>query len=412
MRTFAVVTAAALALCSTTRADTTVLPSGVRAFVYKHVRAKVPSSFGENGGIKEFAIRETLGASVIKSISDDTASAYEELHKIDSKLAENINLGQIDMEPTINVSANAFGLAWGLSDRVMIAVGVPVMSADVQLKGGYFNTGSVMAAASALKQHSNPDAKDKAHAMAQVLEQLPTIRGEHLQGVIVNEFGYKPIGHWSGQGVGDTQLFLQAKTYDGDRYDNGAKAGIEIPTGRKDDPDNLVDVPFGTGYFTSFVETIHDVQILPDTLMTTLSARYNYAFSANRTYRLSPSTSFPLTSDKETIHYKPGNSWILGAELSTKVWKSVGLSALYSVKNKGKDTIRGARTDYDYSILEHNTDSRTDTLEATLSFSTVDLFLRKKFPVPFKVGVTAARVVSGRNTERVNQASANFEMYF
>jgi hypothetical protein len=108
-------------------ADTNTLPRGVRAFVYKHVRAAVPSSYSNSGALQDFSLRETLGPSVIKSIGPDVASAYEELHKIDANLAENINLGQIDMEPEIRVQANAFGLAWGLSDRLMIAVGLPII---------------------------------------------------------------------------------------------------------------------------------------------------------------------------------------------------------------------------------------------------------------------------------------------
>jgi hypothetical protein len=393
-------------------ADTNTLPRGVRAFVYKHVRAAVPSSYSNSGALQDFSLRETLGPSVIKSIGPDVASAYEELHKIDANLAENINLGQIDMEPEIRVQANAFGLAWGLSDRLMIAVGLPIMQADVRIQGGYFNSGAVKNAASGLRSISNPLVQQKAKAMAQVLEQLPTIRGEHLQGVLTGEFGYKPIGHWSGNGIGDTQLFLQAKTFDGDRYDNGAKLGVELPTGRRDDPDNLVDIPFGTGYLGAFLESAHDLQLLADRLMLSAWARYNYTFPTERNFRLSPSRSFPLTSQKETIRYNPGNSYVLGAEISTKISRSFGLSTAVYSKTKSVDSIRGARSEYDYSILEYKSDSRSNTAEATLSFTTIDYFLRKKFPVPFKVGITASRVFSGKNTERIDQGSLNFDMYF
>lgn len=393
-------------------ADTSQVPTGVRALVYKHVEASVPLSYDSQGFTSDYSIREILGTNVITGISADVASAYNELHKVDAALAESVDLGKIDVTPEIKVKADAFGLAWGLSDRLMVAVGVPVMKASVTLSGGYYNSGAIANAAKQLRAITDPNVKDKATAFAQVLEQLPEIKGEYLEGVIVNNFGYKPVGNWYGSGIGDVQLFAQYKTYEGEKYKNALKFGVELPTGRTDDPDNLLDIPFGSGYYKTYLEAQNDYQIVDEYLALNVMGRYQYDWSADRTYRLRPSLSFPLTSDKENIHYKPGNVWLFGTELSTKLWKSVGFSTALSRKIKSRDSIHGARSNYDYALLEHGTDTRTDTLEATLSYSTVDLFLRKRFPVPLKIGATVSRVIAGRNTEQVNQTSLNFEMYF
>jgi hypothetical protein len=82
------------------------------------------------------------------------------------------------------------------------------------------------------------------------------------------------------------------------------------------------------------------------------------------------------------------------------------------VRTKNKDSIEGKRPDYDYDILESKTDAVIHKAEFAISYSTTDLFMKKKFPVPLKIGSTFSRVVSGINTERVNQLSLDFEMYF
>ena len=394
-------------------ADTEVLPAGARALVFKLTTAEVPGSYGLSGQTQDFSVRETLGVNVIQSISPDVKKAYQQLHDLAPQAAEAISLGKIDMTPEIKVKATTFALAWGLTDRIMIAAGVPIMKGDVAVHGGFITSDSIKNAATALRNiDGTADVKNRANALAQALEQLPTVSGENVQSVIVNDFGYKPVGSWTGSGIGDVQLFLQAKTYDGDFYKNGAKIGSVLPTGRTKDPDNLVDIPFGNGYFSPFVESIHDFYFWKEYLVLSVTGRYEYAMPASRTYRLSPSTDFPLTSMKEDIPYKPGNVWSASAELSTKLFNSFSIASSYTIKTKAKDSISGTSPTYNYSILEYKTDYQSREVEAGISYSTVDLFLKKKFAVPFKVGFSVTRVVAGRNTEQVNTSNLNFEMYF
>ncbi|NUM89113.1 MAG: hypothetical protein HUU37_07915 [Bdellovibrionales bacterium] len=381
------------ALPVTIWADTNVPPKNVRVLVYQYVNANVPGSFGSTGVEQDFSVKETLGTSVIKSISSDVAAAWDELHKVSPKLAEEINLGKVDLEPEIKIKANVLGLAWGLTDKLMVAVGAPIMSASVNVKGGYIDTNALKGTASALRAVTDPSVASKAAAFAQALEQLPTLRGEYLQGVIVNEFGYKPVGNWRGEGLGDTTVFAQYRFSNHDIFKHAVKGGAELPTGRKDDPDNLVDVPFGTGYVGSFVESLNDFYVWDDKLMLTGNAKYQINWRANREFRLAPSYDFPLSSWKETILYNPGDYWQVQGEIGSKVGYGVGFYTQYTIKNKGKDGIHGARGDYDYGILEHRTNSRTETWKSSITYSTVPLYMKGRFPVPFKVGLARSRVV-------------------
>ena len=394
-------------------ADTTQLPGGIGAVIFKYISADVPDSFGKSGDSKDFSIKETLGASIIKGISSDVSAVYDQLHALAPAIANNINLGYVDLEPKIHVTANVYGLAFGISDRVMLAVGAPVMHGEIHVNGGYVNSGSIGAAAQQLKKVTDPNSKDLAFAMGQALEQLPTSRGEYLQNVIVNTYHYKPIGDWSATGIGDMQSYLQIKLYDGEDYRQSLKVGADIPTGKPSDPDNLVDIPFGQGYFDSYLESLHDFSLLGDNdLVMSLVGRYQYSFATTQTFRLSPSTSFPLTDQEEAIHYKPGNAWSTGIGLSTKFFKNFTAGISYLYKSKASDSIRGNRSSYDYSILEDATNSNASTVGAEIYFNTIQLFKKKIFPIPLRVGVEANRVVAGLNTQQVNQISLNVQTYF
>ena len=398
--------------------DTVVLPENVRAFVFKHAEASVPDSYGSTGVEKSFAVQETLTAALIKSVSPDVEDAYNKLYALDANLASNLNMGYVDLAPKINVKANAFALAWGLTDRWMIATAIPVMSADVSLSGGFYNTMSINQTVSALQAYaSDPSkaqaARNQALALANALSAgVPQPKGEYLQGVIVNDYGYKPVGNWNASGIGDLQVFSVYKLINNDNYKQAIKGGIDLPTGRIDDPDNLLDVPFGTGYFATYLETLHDFVLVPGLLTFSSGARYTYNWSTDRTFRLSPSSTFPLTSRKESLSYKPGNSITLAGEVSAKFFRSLGGYVNYTYKRKESDSIQGVDPSYNYTILSTNTNSSAHSFAVGVSYSTVDLFLRKKFPVPFKLGISMSRVFRGINTERVNITSADFEMYF
>lgn len=400
----------ACSLCHIAMADTSILPPGIRALAYKHINAKVPTSFDRSGLESDFSVRERLGSSIIKSISADAKAFYDEIYKINSNLAESIDLGTIDLDPKIDVRADVFALAWGLSDRVMIVGALPLMKAKVSVNGGYTNTGTIGSAAKRL--HSMDPNTQMAEAYAQILDGLPSLKGEYVQGVVVNEFKYKPVGNWSASGIGDATIYSQWRFIKGDFYRQGAKLGMDLPTGATDDADNLVDIPFGKGYYGTYVETLHDFNLWDNIFVLTLMGRYEYQWPTSRVYRLAPSVAFPLTAEKEDIRYKPGNYWQVGPDFAVTIAKLVKGTIGYSLRTKAKDTMHGTNPAYDYSILESKTNEVIHKVEASLSLSTVELFMRKQFPLPMKIGTTLSRVVKGVNTERVNQMSLDLETYF
>lgn len=397
---------------------TATVPAGVRALVYHYVHGDVPGSFGDTGVEKSLSVNATLGSSILRNISPETSAAYDELAKIDSNLANSLDLGRVDLDPKVSANINAFGLAWGVTDNIMVGADVPFYDAKVSLSGGFSPTDSMSKTVARLQQYAKDPTvtqktRDSANVLAQVLSQLPSLQGAYLQGAVVNDYGYKPIGNWAGRGMGDFDLFTQWHFLETPYYAQAVKVGHSLPTGRADDPDNLVDIPFGTGYHSTYVDSIHDILIWKEAaLLFTFDAKYQYNWSTEREYRLVPSADFPLSKTKEKIDYKPGDQWSVTGDIGSKIWGGISWETSYTLKNKSTDSAHGVDNSYNYDLLTDTSNSSSHTVFAGLIYSTVEDFKRKKFPIPLIVELEASRVISGVNTEKLNTYALDFKLFF
>ena len=394
-------------------ADTNIVPQGVRALVFHWVQADIHGFLDQNGRSAPYSFKENLGAPLIERASPQAGALLNRLRTLDPGLVESMGLGTIDVQADAHVDAKAYAMAFGVSKNFMLVGVVPTYDATVTVKGDFTTSGSIRSAANTLRTNAvgNPNSSEMI-ALSQLLDQLPSINGNHLQGVLVNDYKYKPVGNWSAQGIGDLQFFGQVKYVDGPIYRQGAKMGAEIPTGRTDDPDDLVDVSFGKGHFTTFVEMLNDWYFLGDRIILAANARYAYQWSHRPRYRLIADPSLPISSESEELDRKPGNIATFNTEIDIKTISELYFYTMYTYALKEKDQIHGTRSDFDYHLLEERTNYQSQTAEIGLFFSTAKLFQRKAFPVPMRLGMSYGKVVAGLNIEKTEYAAMRMEFYF
>lgn len=402
---------------STSHALTETVPKNVKAFVYSFMHGNIPGSFGETGVERSLNVNATLGSSILKNLSPEVSAAYQELSNIDPTLASSLDLGKIDLDPRISANIHAVGLAYGIRDDLMIAAGVPMYDARVVVNGGYLQTSSLNSTVGSLKGYSqdaslSQKTRDSALILSQILAQLPTMRGEYLQGALVNDYGYKPVGNWNGSGTGDLDAYSQYRFLETDFYLQAFKLGQLFPTGRVDDPDNLVDVPFGTGYYSTYAESLHGLIIVTDwDLKLGFSARYQKNWDGQRSYRLSPSEDFPLSRTKENVKLKPGDEQSYLGQIGSKIL-GFDWNFSYQIKNKARDRASGKSSDYDYGILTRNSRTMSHTMSGELGYSTVALFKKNKFPIPLMASAGMSRVYKGINTEKLKIYAFTLKVFF
>ena len=129
---------------------------------------------------------------------------------------------------------------------------------------------------------------------------------------------FQALNNWEGRGVGDTTVAAKYRFVDEALNKFAVTAGVVAPTGRVDDPDHLIDIPFGTGAWAGFSSFIAD-QYLTNDLFLNQYAKFTYLAPARKEIRLK-------TSD-EAIEVDKRGFLSIGSQID------MGASAQYEPSN-------------------------------------------------------------------------------
>jgi hypothetical protein len=171
--------------------------------------------------------------------------------------------------------------------------------------------------------------------------------------------------------------------------------GVRIPTGEADDPDDLVDLEFGTGAWALFLHSNNDFTAGKNLLLNA-TARYYLFLPDRETLRVPDDVNQPVTINREKVDRDIGDVIDLEAEARYEFSKGANISVIYNFTHAFKDDISGDRG-FNYTSLEDETDWQSHIFIAGLSYSTVPLYFEKKFPIPFSIGAFYRTRFAGKN---------------
>lgn len=211
----------------------------------------------------------------------------------------------------------------------------------------------------------------------------------------IRGFGYKRVGTWSNSGVSDIETgfrYQYLKTAD---WRLAFTGGVRFPTGEVDDPDNLVDYSLGKGAYALLFRLNNDYTGI-ENLLLNATVRYDLLLPDEEVQRVPDDVNLPITLNKEKVERNLGDVFEL--ELSGKYTfpKGFDLSLLYKYGFKLKDDISGNKG-FAYESLEEETDWTEHVFIACLSYSTVPLYMEKKFPVPLTASLSYRNRFAGSN---------------
>jgi hypothetical protein len=391
---------------------TEILPKGVRALFYQHRNLELGGAFSSSGELQSFDVHTKIKVLDLVQANPQAEELLRPLTPEDRKLLEGTSIVDMTFRPDVSVQANIFGFAYGLTDRLMLAVGFPIITAEVRIREEIQMTRADLSAqaeefrrkALAAKEEDRP----RLQAIAAILDKIPEIKGAHVQDYLVNELGYEPLGNWQAQGIGDLRGFLHYNLLTYERYRQAARWGVIAPTGREDNPDILNDFAFGNQAWGTFVESRHDWLLWPGRVTASASVYYEYSLPSEKTMRVAELQK--VTSEKEVLDFSRGD--ILDARLGIGYKVIPDLEVYYQQEwhRKWSDVYRGPRGNY--SWLSQGTDEATHAHAYGLSYSTVSRFLKKQWPVPLKASLSQVNTLSGRDTEYLDYTALEMQVYF
>lgn len=245
-------------------------------------------------------------------------------------------------------------------------------------------------------------------------EDVQNLLGEGLfiNGVLAVEgFGYKPVETWSDDGFGDIEIGVKYQYFKTADWRLAFLGGVRLPTGEVDDPDNLVDQPFGNGAWALLFQCNNDYTGIKD-LVLDLTLRYDLYLPDKEVLRIPDSVNEPITANKEKVDRDLGDVLEVETSANYQFFEGASLNLTYKYGHSFKDDVSGNQG-FAYSSLEDETNWTEHVGIAGVSYSTLPLFLKKKFPFPLTVSVSYRNRFAGRNNVfKSEYVSLIFQAYF
>lgn len=235
-------------------------------------------------------------------------------------------------------------------------------------------------------------------------------------GVIdVPGFNFKRFQTHRHDGLMDLEAALRYQYFKSADWRLAFGAGVRFPTGKVDDPDNLTDYAFGSGAYALLFRLNNDFVVSnlwkpkpdpsvertvgvtePGDLVLNGTFRYDVLLPDKQTKRVPGDVNRPITTNKEIVKRNLGDVFEYEASARLGLAKGLSFSGLYRYSFKLEDDVSG-KLGFFYKSLEAETKAKSHIYILGLSYSTIPLFLEKKFPVPLSASLSYRNRFAGSN---------------
>ncbi|AUN98993.1 hypothetical protein DOM21_05990 [Bacteriovorax stolpii] len=387
------------------------LPKNVNTVVFKQVMvSKIESEYDAKGQQETLDLKEEFTSSRLEDVSSVIKSYFEQLKAISPEAYSNFSLGEFSADVEANVNAQGFGYGFGVTDRLTVYASVPMYHITTDIKFRQSKESNI-AAVQATIRNANPDSAIGKFVKDLTL-QLPSTNSELLQSLVVNYYKYKPIGKWEKDALGDAEIGFIYRLTDYSDRGMSISAGAILPTGEADDPDSLQDVSTGDGQYDAFVEAAAGISFFDNTFQFDIKGRYTYQFASEKEVRWIDDVDMPLSSQKQTVNQKLGNKIDTTLTLTYNPTHWMNLNSSLILGQTEATTYANVADPKVRRALEEDTGNESRWARIGIGFSTIEAYKRKQFEMPFDIGVTAQRLLNGKNTASYDRIDLDLKLYF
>ena len=399
-------------------ADTAeVLPKGVFQFGGKvYFYDDIKKRYGSDGNKEDLAV-DFNGAL--------DSSVFPALAALDPLVPDGVaSIGDSIVDFKFEYTIWNFDFYYGVTDNLSIGIKVPYWDAKNKVNATVDSTTANVGKNSLYQSGLQPPALNDSPVIPLYVPGAEVMSDEDVQdllgkGVDVNNdgtidipgFKYERFETFKNSGLSDIELRTKYKYYDKEPWRLAAEGGVRLRTGQQDDPDNLTDLPLGTGQNAVIAKLYNDYLGIDKVLLSATLEYVNY-IETDKNLRIPRTVDEPITANKENVDRDLGSSIeidLKGVYEFTPEW---GMGLEYQFWQSAKTSIHGDKN-YNYKSLEDETDQRTHAAIVSLTYSTIQRYLDNKTKVPFIAGVAYRNRFAGKNNVNVSQyVQAYFSVFF
>ena len=382
--------------------DAMVLPHGVfHVSVDARFSLPITERFTPSGGTEALAtdFNRNLNSTVFRDLQ-----LVEAAFRLPAGSAT-FGRSVVDFERHIQIYTLQAG--YGLTDRLSLGVRVPYWTQDNQVKAVLDSRTATVG--------FNPAVPGGVAPLGVPGTRPPTT--EDIQ-AFLERLGFRRVQDWSDASFGDSFGGLKYQYYRSEHWRLAATGRVRFPTGRWDDPNNLVDYPTGFAAWGLGMALHQDVVwqrpglaqrlgvLTAGEFLLNTTFHYEAIFPDDKPFRVCPIHQ-PICPDFDPhVHRDVGD--IVEAEIAATVGLLPGLTItpMYTYTHKFQDHFRGDRG-FNYGLLKAETDGDTQNLDLRLAYNTALLFAQKRFPVPLSLSLRYIDRLAGNNN-RLRTRSLGF----
>jgi hypothetical protein len=369
-----------------------VMPKGVSRLNLRVVNTTINDKTDGGGSAQDLAqplAKQLQFKDVLKGEQDELKRELTAGFLLANGISESASLGSFEADLAGRVTVYAPIFSFGITDRLTIAATLPVYDASVNANLGFRPGQGSTAFRDTLVAGYNNQAEGARDFVSRINDATNRLGNKLV------ENGYQRIEPWRETALGDAQVLAKYAVLKDAPVNVALTGGAVVPTGRIDDPDNLIDIGFGDGQWDGFFQVSADQPVAQSGFYFNQYARYTVQFEDEQTLRLKTAEE-TIEVAKSKVGRDLGDKLNGGAALlfegDTGLTSGVG----YNFYQKSKDVFRtgdaAAKAE-----LERNTFQRSHEAELAIGYSGVPAFRRGQIPAPFEVGLTYKRQLASEN---------------
>ncbi len=326
------------------------------------------------------------------------------LNQASPGLGDSINLGtlKIDARPDVRYMAPVF--ARGITKKLTLAVAIPIIN--------YTNNVEL-----------SEDGKSNAKAIhdqvgtslgAQAETAFATLEAGVVAGLTnaLRSGGYKPLVSRQESLVGDLQLHGLYKFYGNKRFSALSRTVVSLPTGKQDDPDDLMDL--GTYGELALEQGLVGNLNVTNRITLAVKASYKLVAPLDSDVRVPKSSgdALPGLDRKETVLRDGGDTTTVGGSATVAVNDEFTVGSGIDLSHKQKDQLYGSHSDWDYSILENRSEQTAAKAKICVEYSTTTAYTKGRIKIPFKIAYEFANTFAGKNVLNTSVHEFALSLFF
>lgn len=384
---------------------TAVLPRGVRNPRIRALVSTMDERFSSGGGT------EPLGAKLNKSVTwqdvidskdDSTERALVEGKVGSLGFSKGDSAGNTTgvVNTYLNVKVPVFAI--GVTDKLMMAVAVPVVDVEVNADTGFQKSQQGQEFVNSVGESDPEKGREAADNLNNAINSK------------LKRLGYEPIQSHKVSSIGDIRVIGRYLTYEAERHAITLRGDATLPTGTPPNADKALDIPTGDGQWDLGAGVIYDYFVTRDRA---LCANTYFGYTAQLPdqieRRLPVSEYDSLSRDKELLERDLGDIYSAGAALTYQFQWGFNFGAAYGFQFQERARYKGTRfSQHRYRLLEAGTLQSMHSATAGIGYSTIELFRRKQFMLPLQLNLAYSKPLKGRNVVKNELFAFEFVMFF